>query len=407
MLDFLRKLGCPKKPKEPKTRGGIRYSTYCRGVWNLISICVAAALLGGCKNRDNDGSQTRPSPEPRAKATLDLHDPSSCVACHPVIHREYSESMHARSHQKRDPIFAGVRAIRIKKEGPGIAKACARCHSPDAAAKPALNAGVTCFTCHNLRANAPAKTFIGPHTLDAGASAAHKLGPATAAFKDGRTLCLSCHDALKSPKGIAMCTTGPEHASMPARGSKTCVDCHMPRVAGPATIGKNRADHASHAFLGPHRAWYQNDPAFLATAVTLKATLTPGKLTLSVRNDSGHDFPTGFPGRLAVLSCRGLDATGKHTWTCAPIRFGKKYVDAADKPTLAPYAAKLASDTRLKGGATKTIVQTPPKTVVRVEVGLSMRLLPPPLAKKLKLSKSIESQPRRIAGAVATVAPTK
>jgi hypothetical protein len=366
----------------------------------LVVACGLAVALGGCKKGDEDKKKAKPPAHPTAKA-IDLHDPATCQGCHPAILAEYQQSMHARAHHQSDPIYRGVRGVRMKKEGAAIAKACERCHQPDAAKAPA-GAGVTCFACHGLLAKAPAGALIGPHDLKANPAATHGLGPASPLFKDGRALCMTCHDSMTSPKGVAMCTTGPEHAKVTsADETKSCVGCHMPRTRGPGTVHGARKDHASHAFLGPHRAWYQKDPAFVASGVKLSARLAPGALTIELANQSGHGFPTGFPGRVAFIECRGLDAKGAEAWSCKPVRLGKVYHDANGKPTLAPFATKLAVDSRIEPGATKKIDLAPPKSVAKVEVQLTMRLLPKKLAKKLGLTGKLEDEPRVIAKAVA------
>ena len=74
--------------------------------------------------------------------------------------------------------------------------------------------------------------------------------------------------------------------------------------------------------------------------------------------------------------------------------FGKRYVDAAGKPTLAPWAVRLARDSRLTPDETRTLGFAPPQAVVRVRVELVMRLLPPPLAKQLGLEGTLEAEPR-------------
>jgi hypothetical protein len=356
-----------------------------------LRLAVLLALLTGCSNEAGD------SPE-ETQTAVDVDSPADCEPCHSVLVQEYADSMHARSHYERDPIFAGVRSLRMKKEGPQIAEACDRCHTPrQKTAAPEQMAGVTCAACHTTHAGADPDTLLGPNDVAPNVTPAHGTGPAAPVFADGMSLCLICHAALSSPKGVVMCTTGPEHAASP--NQKSCVECHMPTTDGAGTEDVARTSHASHAFVGPHRAWYQDDPGLLASAVTLEGELTATSLTVSVTNQTDHSLPTGFPGRMAIITCTGQDATGQDIWSCDKKVLGKVYVNAEGEKTLAPFATELKSDTRLEAKGHRTFTFTPPEGVRTVDVQVIMRLLPPPLAKKIGLEGQIESEPRLIAEA--------
>ena len=69
-----------------------------------------------------------------------------------------------------------------------------------------------------------------------------------------------------------------------------------------------------HAFLGPHHAWYHDDSTFLASSVDLLAELDGQTATVTLVNQTGHAFPSGFPGRMAVVMVKGLDAQGTAVW---------------------------------------------------------------------------------------------
>jgi hypothetical protein len=374
--------------------------TLARRAWGLGAVLAAAALgsWGGACSQPGAVTTAGAKAAPAMAAALDFDDPATCEGCHEAVVTEWRESMHARAHHDRDPIYGGVRAIRLAKEGPGIAKACATCHTPryqDRPDDPRAAVGVGCAACHNALVHAPAMALLGPHDLPAGASEAHATGAAPARMKDGTRLCLDCHEELIGKSGVPICTTGPEHAAGGARG--TCVSCHMPRVSGPAGAAAERGDHASHTFPGPHRAWLQDDPAPLAAALDLAATFEGSQLVVTVANKTGHAVPTGFPGRLMALTCAGVDAAGAEVWTCPPARLAKVYHDAAGQPTLAPYGVKLASDTRLTPGETRTLRFDVPAAVARVTVTAVARLIPPPMADKLGLTGELEAEPRAFA----------
>lgn len=363
-------------------------------VATLAIVAVAACKGETSKGPDDEGKAGAATPLP-----VDIADPAACTSCHAAIVGEWQQSMHARAHHSRDPIYAGVRALRAKKEGADITRACAGCHTPGFEDDPEAKAaavGVGCATCHNARVGGAPHQLLGPNDVAADATDAHGTGPANAMLADGTTMCMTCHASLDSPSGLSMCATGAEHEAIATDERASCASCHMPRVAGAATTGSNKPDHASHGFLGPHRAWYQDDPAFAATAVNIAATLSAKTLAITVSNVSGHSFPTGFPGRMAVIGCVGRDASGEEKWRCEPRVLTKKYIDAEGKPTLAPFAETLASDTRIAPGASEVIEAEVPKEVASVEVTVSMRLVPEMLAAKLGLTEAPEAEPRVI-----------
>jgi hypothetical protein len=265
---------------------------------------------------------------------------------------------------------------------------------------------VSCATCHatervDREAGMGAAALVmsdttlhGPHDLAEGASPAHGTAASPPHFADGQTLCLACHDATKNPAGAAACTTGPEHGEVDEAG--TCVSCHMPRVKGPSGAMSTRADHPSHEFMGPHHAWNHDDPSFLATAVGLSVQLAGGKAAVTLENQAGHAFPTGFPGRMAVVTLIGTDAAGSEVWTGPETMLNKVYVDEAGKPTPAAFAKELKADNRLKPGETRTWSVDVPAEVIAVEARVLFRLMPPPLAGKLGLAEAPEAEPRVI-----------
>ncbi|MFT5431097.1 MAG: hypothetical protein ACI9OJ_001776 [Myxococcota bacterium] len=322
--------------------------------------------------------------------------------------------MHARAHPSADPIYAAILELRKTREGAAIETACAGCHSPRAAPGIAATTGVTCAACHNVAAvhagkvganaleRATAQLLLGPHDIPAGATVAHGTGPAASHLTDGVTICGACHERLNSQHGVSMCATGQELAD--GGSTQTCVGCHMPIVDGPSGVMSSRKTHRRHTFGGPHRAWYQDDPEVLQRAVTLLGTLTHDALRLTLTNRTGHAFPTGFPGRQAILEIEGYDSLGTLVWrgasagstTPSPVIMGKRYEDAAGKPTLAPWSVRLAKDSRLKAAEARQITIARPPEVVRVVARLTFRLLPKALASKIGMAMAPEAVPKTI-----------
>lgn len=351
---------------------------------------------------------------------IDFDDPESCAPCHGVVVAEWKTSMHARSHHEKDPIYGTMRTKRMQVQGEQIAEQCNQCHIPRAVETSETSVAfqsVSCSTCHAVSAHDPSQgmgaraftwsedTLLGPNDLAPGASPVHGTGPAPSWMTDGRSLCLTCHDATSTPTGAAACTTGPEHTAL--QGDETCTSCHMPTVEGPSGALSRHTSHASHAFLGPHHAWYHDDASFMATAVDLGVSRDGEGITVTLDNRAGHAFPTGFPGRMAVVVVEGFDAAGQSVWkniTGDPMQespesvLGKVYVDAEGKPVPAPFSVELRRDSRLEPGEKRTLRYAVPPTVEAAEARLVFRLLPPPLAESLGID-GVEAEPRVIATA--------
>jgi len=351
--------------------------------------------------------------------SLPIDDPQVCAACHGQVVAEWQQSMHSRAHADQDPLFAAMRSLRMDKQGAEVADKCAQCHTPRSPQAPdaaAGRVGVSCAACHTVTAVDPSQpargaarlTFgdgsvlYGPHDLAENASPVHGTGPAPAHLTDGRTLCLACHGEMKNPKGAPTCTTGVELADHGEDAS--CTSCHMPQVDGPTGAGVvPRETHASHAFLGPHRAWLQDDTSFLAQAVAIEAVIEGDALVVTLVNQSGHAFPTGFPGRMAVVVASGTSAGGDTVWSVpgkSPMKdhpeavLNKVYVDAEGAPILPPFADKLARDNRLKPAETRTLRFSLPSEVVSVDLKLVYHLLPPPAVAALGVQDTAEAVPK-------------
>jgi Cytochrome c554 and c-prime len=350
----------------------------------------------------------------KAGRAVSLDDPATCAPCHGELVREWDESMHSRAFHERDPLYGAMRSLRLGREGPELAERCASCHHPrslGAGMASVASTGVSCATCHNvdgvdlgpgqkghtaLVPGAPA-VLRGPHDLTPGSSPVHGTGPKLAALADGRSLCLACHAEEKNKAGVPTCTTGVEMADDP----RSCVSCHMPEAATPSGLASPRATHRSHAFVGPHRAFLQDDPALLEAAVRVAVRFEGESALVELENRSAHGFPSGFPARMAVLVLRGLDAQGREVYRNFekdPMAehpeavLNKVYRDADDQPVLAPYAVRLARDSRLKAGETRTLRVAVPSTVDRLEATLRFWLVAPPAARALGLGDTREAK---------------
>ncbi len=383
-----------------------------------LPLALALLAVAACKDKASTSnvSNVAQSPHGGGVEHINIDESATCVACHAQVYAEWSQSMHSMAHHTKDPIYAAVRAVRMKKEGPKLAGACAQCHSPratDDVEGTVAQLGVSCASCHAVAAVKPGlpgakaltwtdnDALLGPHDPSNEVGAGHATGPAPSHMKDGSSLCLACHAEVKGQNGVPVCTTGPEWSD--GSSDKTCVDCHMPKVAGPSGHLTSNKEHRSHRFWGPRAGWGQKDNLeFIASGLNVSGRLDKRVLRVSLQNTSQHALPSGFPGRLAMVDAVGFDADGEQIWSSQSSLLNKVYHDAKGKPVLAPYAKTLARDTRLKAGETRNITFEAPLTVQKAAVRVSMRLLPPPLAAKLKLTRSPLSGLQRVLTATIT-----
>lgn len=369
--------------------------------------------VGGC----DSAPKGNPEGAPPRRQPVNPDDPDACAECHAQIVAEWKESIHARAHHERDPIYGGVRSLVSKRLGSEAAKQCATCHNPRDPQNPDSPAGalgVSCATCHMLdevhvdRSGADALAFASVvrmragHDMAEGSSPAHATGKAPTFITDRKTVCLACHDAASNPGGVSTCATGAEFEQRGAT-DKGCIDCHMPRIAGPGGEVGSRSEHARHVFLGPHRAWTHDDVAFVADAIDLQGSFTDDGLQVSLRNETGHAFPTGFPGRLAMLQVEAKDASGTVVWrniTDDPMKddpnavFNKVFVDDAGKPTMPVFGVSVSRDNRLSPAETRTLSFEVPESAAEAQVSLVMRLVPPSAHQPLGIARTLDAEPR-------------
>lgn len=340
--------------------------------------------------------------------TLDADDPATCAPCHEAVVTEWKESLHSRAHHANDPLYGALRALRLEKQGPHIPGKCATCHNPrdpkDHESR-AARTGVSCAVCHQLEGVhvaskdknglaalivGPEKTFRASHDVPNGTAPLHATGAALPALADGQTLCLACHAEEQNAAGVPTCTTGVEHAE--GGGGQSCAACHMAEVPTPSGAVSSRPSHKSHRFEGPHQAHRLGVPGVLGAAVALSGRFEAGKLVARLENKSSHAFPTGFPGRMAMLVVTAFDAKGQEVFKSIksePMKehpeavFNKGYVDAEGKPALAAFGVKLVRDNRIKAGETRELTLSLPASAVRAELQLRYFLLAPPAAKMM------------------------
>lgn len=186
----------------------------------------------------------------------------------------------------------------------------------------------------------------------------HELGRDQIFKKQSKSLCLACHqrsagalnpefDGIPGPQAstdqfMELCTTwsvastGPEANYNAKPDSPQCTNCHMERLANKVALHKwNAPDELYTADDGVTGKWDPADPdgiaargymashAFVgsdvmaklksAVAASVSAAIDAGaiKVTTSLLNKTGHEFPAAHPMRRALTRVVVSDATGK------------------------------------------------------------------------------------------------
>lgn len=211
----------------------------------------------------------------------------SCLDCHAPIAAEWRESFHFQS-------LTGPFWTRIRKKGFArlfrtLRVPCVNCHAPanildlgdgvyPVERSESIALGVDCVSCHVSRTGIRGPGRTRPTV--------HETTP-DERFRDGqiasRRVCARCHD---EPMSHARTVAAWLETSY-AREGISCVDCHMPIVEAPSTVGGPVRPRRSHRFPG------DKDPEMLRRALNATLRVTGrGEAVVRIVNDrTGHSFP--------------------------------------------------------------------------------------------------------------------
>jgi len=228
----------------------------------------------------------------------------TCKKCHNQIYEEWSQTNHGLA--EVDPLY---QADRVHQGEPFV---CANCHTPlveqqetlvdglwmavpvlvpqrteNPRYDPALKLeGVTCVVCHQVDG-----AMEGPHIAT---SAPHPTR--TTDRLANPNACAGCHTLVFGRIGDfqrpLMETITEWEQYRAAGGDKTCIDCHMPKVAPrPAGKGGPPRPGRDHRLRGPFNADFVRTAASVQDAkVDFGTNQVEGRLTLV--NETGHRLPT-------------------------------------------------------------------------------------------------------------------
>lgn len=286
-----------------------------------------------------------------------------CSQCHQDQASAWQASLHARSTE--DPLYLAMREWARSDGGEKVASLCVNCHSVPVRGTVERTPAVTCEVCHQGTAEAPGPKgwvvdpgrAVRAPTSASGAPHPVEVSPELASAQ----VCMPCHAELHNPRGVPLCTTGPEAERRTSGAS--CVTCHLPG--------------GSHTVPG-------STPAILAGAAQLWVQVRAGEAQVIVLNrGAGHALPTGSALRQIVLETRFLDHGGRVVASHREV-FARVLEDAAGKAPAPPWrATAVHSDTRLMPQERRTFSYSPPDGAARVEARLVYHRAPAPVAEKL------------------------
>jgi hypothetical protein len=316
-----------------------------------------------------------------------------CGECHEKMFDEWERSGHAQA--ASSTLYQAARAD--AKDA-----TCDRCHAPLSLEAPrdlVASEGVTCDVCHTLRDPAPAAaggTFrlaiddmikYGPR-CDLDDHYFHRMG-CSPEHRDA-AICGSCH--WWEPRGLPVLTEFADWRAGPqAAEGIACQDCHMPKGrAALATGSPVRAGVPHHGLLG-----LADDLRRRALGLVVTARPDGDALAVEVtvrNNNAGHAVPAGLPERRVVVRARLIDGKGAEI-AAESQALGRTLVDAAGAEAPFWHATRVASDTRIAAGSSRSVTfALPAARDGAIEIDVVYRGLPDAIAARLGVTE-IEEHP--------------
>jgi hypothetical protein len=211
-----------------------------------------------------------------AYTSLSANENKVCQKCHPLIYKEYYNSIHRKSSLSNDNLYKAV----FEKEH-ADKKQCAKCHAPSAKTKQeAIEQPISCIYCHTIKdvkegnrtneniLNGQKKDFYTAQQ-DKRDESKVKFGTITSFFglvKRSKNspyhqieynnenyyngnVCMGCHSHDNNAHGFDVIMLD---AYIDKKDKNTCISCHMPQVMGSKTTLRDTKTHAYHGIAGIH-----------------------------------------------------------------------------------------------------------------------------------------------------------
>jgi len=232
-----------------------------------------------------------------------------CQKCHPLIYKEYYNSIHRKSSLVNDEIYAAV----FKKEHQkGDKNKCASCHSPNAKTQQEKKEEpISCVYCHTIKdihegeeqntnlltgkkrdffsAEMSKKnqskvkyettsSFFGliKHSKN---SPYHEIEYSNENYYNGK-VCMGCHSHTNNKYGVDMIMLD---AYIDKKDKETCISCHMPKIMGSKTTLSDSKTHAFHGIEGLH-----NNSKTLGKYINLAISKNSNGFSVNIKNQANH-----------------------------------------------------------------------------------------------------------------------
>ncbi len=339
-------------------------------------------------------------------ANMKFAPSSDCKSCHPLIYKEFSDSMHSQATPSKDPIHKAVwdRHPKNKKAKKYV---CGKCHTPTAdnlgdmlakgpqakgvVALPDANnkthqASISCAYCHRIDAiqhgkmsnkniiSKKAKHYYGT-MKDAIKSEYHTSSSTNKNFLNGN-VCMGCHSHKANKAGLNVCSTNDKNEIDGAN----CVSCHMPKVSGSVSTQRDTKRHTFHGFPGAHF-----NQEMLADYIGIEILQNINDFDIAVNNKSPHAMLL-HPLRLAQM--RVVIIRGDKEIKLKPHTF-VRVIGKDGKPTPPWIADSIVKDSMVHGNEKRVVkYQTKLQKGDKVVVHLGHFLVKPKALKKFGLDKT-------------------
>jgi hypothetical protein len=228
---------------------------------------------------------------------------AECGSCHAEIYAEWKASWHGQA--MTDPLFLKL-SDGLKQEE------CIRCHAPvplretdnwetPIARSDRREDAVSCLTCHQSGGH-----VTGPFEgLTGACRPVHDP-----AQQDPTKMCFGCHNQHKTGDEWLAGPYGPDAPSPRKAESRTCLDCHMPRVDRPLVNGGPVRSGRRHTWPGGHELDQVKRAVRLEAEPSVRADGL--RVVTWVTNvGAGHNIPTDARHRSLDVYVKIWDAEGR------------------------------------------------------------------------------------------------
>jgi hypothetical protein len=232
-----------------------------------------------------------------------------CQKCHPLIYKEYYDSIHRKSSLANDTIY---KAVYEKETHANDKQKCSSCHSPSATnALTAKEEPISCIYCHTIKdvqesdkanhnlLSGKHKDFYGAETSKKHESKVkyetassffglikhsknspyHQIEYDNENYYNGN-VCMGCHSHVNNEHGFDVIMLD---AYIDKKDKNTCISCHMPQIMGSKTTLRDTKTHAYHGIAGLH-----NMSKSLGKYIDIDVKKSTHGFVIEIKNQANH-----------------------------------------------------------------------------------------------------------------------